>query len=158
MISLHSVFINCKSSAGLVNRILTLSISENSCCRPEATAFSESRHWVQPQQIVFQAACISLCTARPWNGVQRPCMLWYSCRSEKNETTTPNKNVKAPLHSQRFGPFFTFTVRLRTPPLQKFLFALLERVHFPNSGRKCTWLLFRSLLLRNTEVEQFCEE
>lgn len=69
-----------------------LSISEGSCCRPKTGVFSERRshttHWMQPQQI------ISLCTTRPWNGVQRPCTLWCKCGKAENATTTPSGNME----------------------------------------------------------------
>lgn len=66
-------------------------------------------HWAQPQQIVFQAACISLCTARPWHGVQRPSMLWHCCRREKMKPLPQIKTWKLICTTRGLG--------LPSPPL-----------------------------------------
>lgn len=103
MISLHCVFLNCKSSAGLVNHILTLSVSENSRCRPEATALSGAT-----------TNCVSGCMHLP---LHSQTLTWGAkaehavalLQKRENETTAPNKNVKAHLHHQRIGPSFTPT-------------------------------------------------
>lgn len=75
-----------------------ISTSEVSCCRPEAGVFSESRlrtrHCMQPQQVALQPACTTLCTARSWTGVQRPCMLWHSCRGAKNMEPPPRTKTQ----------------------------------------------------------------